>query len=320
MKVKNLCILICLIFILSGCKDYTSGEHEVNSNPINIVEMGFIVEGEDGSVYFQDGESSNNISKLVGSTKVTFENTYGMYLNVYDKYLYYRDFGNGAKLMRLEIDNPENREIISDINTYQNIIVDGMIYANIVDLKTDEDGLYRINIDGIKKKKLVSASINCMQYESDYIYYCIQARGQLFRIDLNGKNNEEILLEETGKYIETTHFIVDEGWIYFNNGNHGEPNGAANSELSICRVRNDGTEFEELVNGYVSNIYNKDGNKYLLYTLEDKLYMMNLDTKEVVEIFSGRISSVNVIQDDVYVLDWQHESNDSTIYNMNNLI
>lgn len=320
MRETNICItifLICTTFLLSGCKDYTSGDHEVNSNPINIVEMGFVLEGEDGLVYFQDGESNNNISRLVGTTKETYVNTYGMNLILYNNYLYYRDYKNGANLMRLDINNPEKREIVSDVNTYQSIIVDGMIYANIVDLGPDGNGLYRIDLDGSNKKKLVNASINCMQYESDYIYYCKSTKGQLFRIDLNGKNNEEILIQGTGEYIETTHFIVNQEWIYFNNRNHDELNGAVNSNLSICRVRDDGTEFEELADGYVSNIYNKDGKKYLLYINKDILYMMNLETKEVEEIFSGRITSVNVFQDKIYVLDWETESNNSIIHKIN---
>ncbi|MCG8484525.1 MAG: DUF5050 domain-containing protein [Clostridia bacterium] len=311
-------MIISLTFILSGCEDYTSQYHVVNSNPINSVNTGFIVQSEDGTIYFQDGKKNNNITQWSESGKVIFDDTYGMCLSIYDKYLYYRNFGKGSQLMRLEIVNPDNREIISDMNTCQTIIVDDMIYANIVDMKSNnKDGLYRISLDGTKKKRLVDAGINCMQYESDYIYYAVQLKGQLFRMDLNGKNKEEILWKETGEYVKTTHFIVNNGWIYFNNSNrNGDAKGvgAVDSTLSLCRIRTDGTEYEELVTGFVLNIYSNSNEDYLLFINEDSLYAMNLDTGEIKQILNEEIDWVNVIGDIVYALDWRTENKDSVIY------
>lgn len=314
----NIFTITSLIFILSGCEDYTSENHIVNTNPINSVNTGFIVQSDDGTIYYQDGKNNNNITQLSEHGEIVFNDTYGMCLSIYDNYLYYRNFGDGAKLMRLEITDPDNREIISDINTLQTIIIDEMIYANIVDAESDKDGLYRMNLDGTKKKKLVGAGINCMQYESDYIYYAAQAKGQLFRIDLNGKNQEEILLKETGEYVETTHFIVDDGWIYFNNsnfdGNGSKSFDAVDSTLSICRISIDGTKFEELVTGFVLNIYSNSKEDYLIYSNEDNLYTMNLVTGEIKQILNEKIDWVNVIDDIVYAMDWGHENNDSVIY------
>lgn len=311
-------MLLSLTFIMSGCKDYTSRSHMVSSNPMNSVNTGFIVQSKDGTIYYQDGKNNNNITQSNKAGNVVFDDTYGMCLSIYDKYLYYRNFGNDLQLMRLEIANPDHREIISDINTVQTIIVDEMIYASIVDMESDKDGLYRISLDGTKKKKLVGAAINCMQYETDYIYYAVQQKGQLFRIDLNGKNKEEILRKETGEYIVTTHFIVNNGWIYFNNENYGDGkgSGAVDSTLNICRIRIDGTEFEELASGTVSNIYSNSEEDDLLYVSEDGLYSMNLASRESKQILNEDINYVNVIDDIVYALDWRTENNDSVIYSI----
>jgi hypothetical protein len=310
-------LTISLSFILSGCKDYTSVNHIVNSNPINSVNSGFVVQSDDGSIYFQDGKNNNNVTQSNNSGEVVFDDTFGMCLSIYDKYLYYRNINDGSQLMRLEIANPDNRETISDINTYQTIIVDDMIYANIVDMESDNDGIYRISLDGSEKKKMIGAAINCMQYESNYIYYAVQTKGQLFRIDLNGKNKEDILRKETGEYVETTHFIVDNGWIYFNNSNingDGTGIGAVDSTLGICRIRVDGTEYEELASGFVSNIYSSSDDKFLLYINDDRLYAMNLETRELEQILNNEIDWVNVIDDFVYALDSRNESEDSVIY------
>ncbi len=214
--------IIGLIFIVSGCKDYTSESHIVNSNPINSVNTGFIVQSEDGTIYFQDGKNNNNIVQLSEFGEVVFDDTYGMCLSLYDKYLYYRNYGNGSQLMRLEIANPDNRETISDINTYQTIIVDEMIYANVVDMESDKEGLYRIRIDG--------------------------------------------------------------------------------------------TEYEELVTGSVSNICSNSEEDYLLYVNEGSLYAMDLDTREIKRILNEEINWVNVIDDIIYALDWKSENKDSVIY------
>ncbi|MBF4695996.1 DUF5050 domain-containing protein [Fusibacter ferrireducens] len=310
-------MIISLAMSLNACTDYTSEHHTVNSNPINSVNIGFVAQSDDGRLYFQDGRNENNITQLSDSGDLTFENTYGMCLLLHDKYLYYRNFGEGAELMRLEIEHPEQREIISDINTLQAVIVDQMIYANVVDMASDQNGMYRMRLDGTQKKRLVSGGINCMQYESDYIYYALQQRGQLFRIDLNGKNRAEILWQETGEYVVTTHFIVNNGWIYFNNSNRegdGKGFGAIDSSQSICRMRVDGTEFEELVMGNVANIYSNSEEDYLLYIFKDNLYALNLNTRATRQILNERIHWVNVIDDVVYALDWQAEEKNSVIY------
>lgn len=309
--------IISLIFILNACTDYTSENHRVNSNPINSVNTGFVTQGDDGTLYFQDGKNGNNITQARESGDVTFENTYGMCLAVYDKYLYYRNFGEGAELMRLELAHPEQRETVSNINTFQTVIVDQIIYANVIDMASDKDGLYRMRLDGTQKKRLVSGDINCMQYESNYIYYAMQQKGQLFRIDLNGKNNEAILWKETGEYVETSHFIVSNGWIYFNNSNikgDGEGVGAVDSNKSICRIRVDGSAFETLVMGNVANIYSNSVADYLLYIYKDSLYAMNLNTRETKQILNKKINWVNVIDQIVYALDWRTEKKDSVIY------
>ena len=316
----KLFMIISLVYILNACTDYTSESHKVNSNPMNSVNTGFVVQSDDGTLYFQDGKNRNNITQLSESGEVTFKNTYGMCLAVYDKYLYYRNFGDGSELMRLELEHPEHRETISDINTSQTIIVDQMIYANIIDMASDKDGLYRISLDGTQKKRLVSGGINCMQYESNYVYYAVQQKGQLFRIDLNGKNNEAILWKETGEYVSTTQFIVNNEWIYFNNSNYkgdGEGVGAVDGNKSICRIRVDGSEFETLVMGNVTNIYSNSDAEYLLYIDKDGLYAMNLDNREVRRILNEKVDWVNVIDQTVYALDWRNEEKNSVIYRIN---
>ncbi|WBW96206.1 DUF5050 domain-containing protein [Oceanirhabdus sp. W0125-5] len=320
MRVKYISVIIILSLLLCGCTNYISDNHSFGTDSINAGEFSFIVKDEEGNIYYQDGENSNSISRYDGNIKETYTGTYGMSLNIYQDYLYYRDFKNGLKLMRLEINNPDNRQEITDINTHQSIVIDNHIYANILDLKCDkEDGLYRISLDGSKKKRLVKDSINDMQYDSNYLYYCSQTEGKLFRIDLNGSNKSEILIKDSGKFIATTHFIVDDGWIYFENlnTNRGGYFNAVSSELGICRVKSDGTNFEELVDGHICNIYEDNGQKYLLYTNDDKLSMLNLDTKETEFLFSGKITAVNVFEDEVYMLNWQNETNKSVIYKIN---
>ncbi len=308
-------IFLSLTFIMSGCTDYTSEKHVLHTNPINNENIGFIVQGNDGTIYYQDGKNNNAITQMNKSGNNVFEDTYGMCLSVYDKYIYYRDFNNGLNLMRLEIANPEKKEAITDINTLQAIIIDEMIYALIFDVESDKDGLYRISLDGSKKKKLDGAASNCMQYEGDYIYYAAQQKGQLYRIDLNGKN-KKVILSETGEYISTSHFIVKDGWIYFNNGNQddGKDIEAVDSTLNICRIRIDGTDFEELVDGFISNIYSASDKDSLLYLFEGKLYSLNLESKESELLLDKDIHFVNVIDNIIYAIEWGTENNDSIIY------
>jgi hypothetical protein len=310
-------ILLSLVLVLSSCKNASSDKHQVNSNPINSVNSGFIVQSEEGAIYYQDGSNNNNIAQLDKHGKVVFDDTYGMCLSIYDNYLYYREFGKSFELMRLKIDEPDNRETICNMNTYQTIIVDDVIYANVVDMKTEkEDGLYRISLDGKKKKKLVGEKINCMQYDTGYIYYAIQAKGQLFRMDLNGKKKEMITWKETGEYVATTHFFVYDNWIYFNNSNNGDGKGfgAVDSTAAMCRIRVDGTEFEELGPGSVANIYSDKEEDYLLYIMEDGLYTMSLASGEVNRILDKKITDVNVINDIIYALEWRDHNKSSVIY------
>lgn len=211
-----------------------------------------------------------------------------------------------------------HRETITDINAVQTIIVDGMIYANLIDIESSaNDGLYRMHLDGTDKEKLIDTAINCMQYDTNYIYYASQHKGQLYRIDLNGKNKEAIVWKETGEYLETTRFIINNGWIYFNNENKGDGKdfGAVDSTLNICRIRIDGTGFKELASGVVSNVYSNSEDNYLLYISEyGSLNSLNLDTMENKQILNAEIDYVNVIDDVIYALDWRTKNNNSVIY------
>ena len=106
-------IVIILIFSLSGCSNFTSDTHTFGSNPINNTHMGFIVKDTDGAIYYQDGDNSNAITKIKEWNKESYNDTNGININLYNGYIYYRsDFDEGAKLIRIRLDDPSEKEII----------------------------------------------------------------------------------------------------------------------------------------------------------------------------------------------------------------
>lgn len=119
-------------------------------------------------IYFQNDENQMPYSiKTDGSElkKIIGDNSYDLYLNYSDGWLYYDKEGDKYGLYKIKPDGKGRKQLDSKQISYINVI-DDYIYYHIYD-----DGLYRIKTDGTSKKKLCSDYAAGINVIGDWIFY-----------------------------------------------------------------------------------------------------------------------------------------------------
>ena len=229
-KIIILSLVICIV--ASSC-NYNKKNNEISEiNTIgnttnNIINGGYMAKQGDWVYYYYSGGIFNIGRGLYKSTidnKNTKKITSGEIsnINVIGNWIYYVKCiekkgpqGNIIKesnLYKIKNDGTQNDIILKNCN-FINIINNSIYYSVSVDsigyeknniknysLKNEVGYIYKANIDGSNKVKLVSKNTEFYLITKQYIYYALD-KG-VYRINIDGTNEIKILLSEVSRLIE----------------------------------------------------------------------------------------------------------------------
>jgi hypothetical protein len=192
-----------------------------------------LVAEEGDWVYCFSRYGFGNIYKVhkSGSPKelfVSHERGVGTGLQIWDGWLYYGHFSEGC-ISRIRLDGTKQENLTVDtpyksiFNTYPNSnisIVDGHLYAT--DTAFNEEGLYKMDLDGNNMQKLINKPIWSYLIYDDWVFYVYDTIGDrtdvepgIYKMKLNGAEWQKIFDENAGR------FSVMDGWLYFINQDNG---------------------------------------------------------------------------------------------------
>lgn len=312
---KNWVVFFSFWLVLSACGNLKEIEppYELGSDPLNAAQFGFVLE-EEGWLYYHDGTENNNISRTDGVTKETYENTYGRGIQSQGDYIYYASFGEKTGLFRFRKEDDGVREQIIETYISDYIIVNDFIFYST---NYDQDsGIYRVSLDGEEKVQLEEGMINHMQWADGWIYYAIPAGGAVFRMNTVGKEKTQLKTDQDIN-ISTTNFIVAHEWIYFENrdDNFSSFHPTDNQNDNIYQMKVDGTNVQAIGNGWIHNYLQEDRNLIFSTAEIEELMIMERDGTNQNVLYDGdkRWSWVNVINEELYLIDWDPEG-DTKVY------
>jgi len=317
----NTVVMLAFLLLFVSCdhpKVEIEAPYDIGNNPLNTHQFGFIAKDNDW-FYFIDGKNNRNITRTNGNVMETYENKYARGLNIYGDYIYFAshgsDFEGDSGFYRVHKENPQDIVQIHSYHTNNPIIVNDYIFYSIYSKDDNEkSGLYRSNIDGSEQVQLVAGVVAGPQWSDGWIYYNVSGGGHVHRMRPSGDNKVQLKTKD-GIPISSTNFLIADDWVYFEsnydrfNIHYGEGNSANIFRLSLV----DGS-VETLEKGNLHNVDIASGYVYFSKQSpnESTLFKMNLDGSNKTEIYRGEKnwSWINIIDEDVYLLDWRIE--DST--------
>ena len=229
-----------------------------------------------GSIYRIKKDGTQNTEIIEGSIK---------YFITYGNFIYYEelDVNNGGLggLFKATTD-ANNITKILDGNCYEfNVTKDWIYYTNWAEASrrgNSTPALYKCKHDGSEITKLLDVSARNIIVDGNYIYYINidennpdnkrnNQVGTLYRIDINGENNERIL----DKQLQSINICND--WIVYTGEQH----------MGLGKVKKDGTE-DECLYDYLALGTNIIGD-WIYFNIFDveqpmKQYKMKIDGTE----------------------------------------
>jgi putative cell wall-binding protein len=274
---------------------------EGNSNG-NINNFGMMAK-QGNWIYYFNLEDNAKIYKMTtdGLYKIKITNSTGRCLNVIGDNIYY---GTDEGIKILNINSGEEYFILKNKDVYSMKIQGDYIYYNAYfdgDFK-----IYKVGLNGQGDKLLGDSSLTKINVQGDWIYYIDNSQyGISYLYKLKTDGSEKVLLNKESSIIASE---VYGDYVYYCNDSH------------IYKMKTDGSEKVKICDDRLykcfgdtsgaSNFNIKDG--YIYYTTfknhgEDKqltLYKLSLDGKQKIELCSGVIDSINIIDDYLYIDDY----------------
>ncbi|MCR4956017.1 MAG: DUF5050 domain-containing protein [Lachnospiraceae bacterium] len=288
-----------IFFHIRGSKTYYTSDYNVGNSGGNLYNGGFFCE-RDGVVYFanpNDGMSLYSTSRTGGDiTKLSEDRV--AYINADDHYIYYTrnnadkktnfSFLNIQNYCLCRVDNNgKNREFLdSDPCLYACQIGDYIYYSHYD--KKEASTLYRVKIDGKECEQVVNEPIIAVESDQNFLYYAgVKADHNLHRID--AKENSEITVNN-GNYYNP---IISEGYIYYMDGTNNYA--LAKQNLNSGEVTYVTTDRVDCFNLYGSTIYYQRSNEK-----NPALCRIKTDGTEYEEVYAGNNANINITSSYVY--------------------
>lgn len=136
--------------------------------------------------------------------------------------------------------------------------------------------LYRVNPDGKNKKKLSRDYIKAMDMEDNWIYY--SSILGIYKIRDNGTDKTD-LFDKSAEYLQAA-----DGWIYF----------VESRDYNICRIKVDGTGFEQIGDDFACALKHEAG--WLYYRNADAghcIFRIRTDGSDRQQVTTDKISFSN---------------------------
>jgi len=295
-------IIIILLIIFGGKK--------ANNLSGNLFNSGFSV-SSGKTIYFlgYNNGMEDGIYKIKGKKKQKIADDYGYYLNIYGNHIFYID-SKDSNIVKLKTNGKDRKVLVENVDMKEITISGKYLYY------FDDSYLYRINVNGENKKRILDKTLDYYQIVGNYIYYSYIDNGSysISKVKIDGENNEKIS-EECGKS-----FWVNGNDIYYMYLNKKTENSSFMYEL--YKIGTNGknkkkiTEISDKLEPYTINFYNK----MVYYTKRDDsgkiaIYKMDLKGKKETKVvdINGYATNINLHNDYVYYPD-QNENGDIQIY------
>jgi hypothetical protein len=185
--------MIILVSILSGSV-FVNAEAEVQKSalgntPENLSNSGnYAKEGE--WLYYSNGFDEDKLykCKLDGSSQTKLSDNYADGINVIDGWIFYNYNG---KVYKMKTDGT-GLACLSNDNSYIILVQDRWVYYKSVFNKNKKlDGIYRMKLDGKSKTKLTIGDIRSASIYKDNIYY--SDSNNLYKIMLDGTKKKTLV-------------------------------------------------------------------------------------------------------------------------------
>lgn len=273
--------------MIGGCSFIQPSEEkplEQGNTNGNIKQMGYAVE-KDGWIYYCDGDGNGKHElkdrlfkkKIDGSQKQNLSKNLAYQINVVGNYVYYIS-GEPGPIYKINKNGGFSRKLERKRSSNLIVIGDTIFY------RREYQGLYRMDINGNRKKKLADNILEFSIYENT-IYYTDQGDDCFYSMDLNGRNVKKIN-NDHAKDIN-----IEDGWIYYWDFN----------DSKIYKLRLDGSEKHVICSDICRNL--NLHNAVLYYRNQSgkpkelSIYKINVDGTERKKLIQGNIVNINIVGD-----------------------
>lgn len=164
-------------------ENYTYGNTQENQTNNGILVA------DDNYIFYctKDYRDKNYIFRRTKTTGEVLELTTSnaKFLNIYNDYLYYINEENS--IFRIKKDGSDRQRVVEEAtnmcieNNYLYYINDNMF-----------EGLFKLNLETKKNKEITNIKIKEFTIYKEYIYYINEEDNHLYKIDINGNNNQYI--------------------------------------------------------------------------------------------------------------------------------
>ena len=220
------------------------------------------------------------------------------------EWLYYLiETKKGNNLYKINTDGKKQQKLNNDNSWYINVIGDWVYYSNL----DDNYKIYKMSTDGKNRQKITDDDCGFLMAEGEWIYYSNGSDGvKIYKIRTDGTGRQK-LNDDNSRYIN-----VAGEWIYYVNiilkpdideDTFGFIEDSYASK-SICRIRKDGTQRQELNDDMCGSINITNG--WVYYTNESDgscIYKIRTDGTERQKISEDKSFSIVVDGEWIYYTD-----------------
>lgn len=240
-----------------------------------------------GDIYFVNVYRGEDLYRVCGKMYSQITGDKVKNLNIIDNIVYYVTLTGELKSIDI---NGENEKSLLDGHVEGIIATESYIfYIDVL----DNYSIYKYDLKTLETKKISSDICDKINILDENLYYikCSNdldwyGSGSIYKVDINGKNSEEIL------DVKTSNIILDGDFLYFTSEEENH---------KLCRVSLSTKEVETIIEDQVGSFNILDGVVYYGdLSDEGKLYKCNI-TANVSEKISDDIpENINIVNDYLY--------------------
>jgi len=250
-----------------------SSKFDVNSDGIiDIYDMTAISSSfnpiyEDND-YYAEGNSPSNI---LNSAFVNYNNDW----------IYFRNTQDGGRLYKSRLNSESKVRLTNEAVESVNIIGNRIYYINT----SDNYKIYSIKTDGSDRKLLVNEPTENLIASGDKLFYKSKTDYKAYRINTDGSQKIRITSDAVGR------FFVRGELVYYSNSIKGR---------QLYRVGIDGSNNELFSPVTVVNFAYEKGVIYYVNSVDNKIYSLDLQSKDTKKIVDDVVMAINVKNGVIY--------------------
>jgi hypothetical protein len=224
---KQIIIAIVILGLLLGCSSSLSVK--LGNTNGNIANFGYRVKVKDGVVFANSRDHLRIYrSKNDGSEIRKISSRSGVYLNVFEDWVYFMSLDDDYRIVRLRTDGSDEA-FVSQNTVYPYggmIIIDGWVYYVNND---DGNRIFKMSMDGSINERFIDVSaIKLNASDEGLVFISVKDEGNQLMISDYKSGEMKVLADNVGQLT-----LVVQDWVYFNK---------ASDQDKLYRVKVDGSD------------------------------------------------------------------------------